>query len=128
MTGDELIEQFENCSLPLEWFRHKNHVQVAFLYLGKYPILEALARFSASLMRFAAAKGKAGLYNETITWAFLFIIRERMARAGGQQSWAEFSAQNEDLLSWGNSVLKKYYREQTLASDLAKRIFILPDL
>jgi hypothetical protein len=128
MTDDALIEQFENCVLPLESFRHRNHVQVAFLYLEKYPILEALARFSAALNRFAAAKGKAGLYNETITWAFLLIIRERMARAGGQQSWAEFSAQNEDLLSWKNSVLKKYYREETLASDLAKRIFVFPDL
>jgi hypothetical protein len=128
MTDDALIEQFENCVLPLESFRHRNHVQVAFLYLEKYPILEALARFSAALNRFAAAKGKAGLYNETITWAFLLIIRERMARAGEQQSWEEFSAQNEDLLSWENSVLKKYYREETLASDLAKRIFVFPDL
>jgi hypothetical protein len=128
MTGDELIEQFENCTLPLESFRHKDHVHVAFLYLRNCPILEALERFSMSLKRFAAAKGKADLYNETITWAFLLIIRERMARAGSQQSWAGFRACNEDLLSWENSVLKKYYREETLTSDLAKRIFVFPDL
>ena len=87
----------------------------------------ALRRFSDSLARFAAAHGKTGLYNETITWAYLLIIRERLARKGGHQTWTEFAAANEDLLSWKDSVLKKYYREETLTSDLAKKTFVLPD-
>ncbi len=82
MTDDEMLEQFENCTLPNESFRHRDHVRVAFLYLCRHSPLEALARFSAALARFATAKGKPSLYNETITWAYLLIIRERMGRAG----------------------------------------------
>lgn len=71
--------------------------------------------------------GKHGLYNETITWAFLLLIRERRARAGRPQSWEEFAAANPDLMSWQNNVLKKYYRPETLSSELAKATFLFPD-
>ncbi len=127
MTDDEFVTQFENATLPIQSFRHADHVKMAFLYLQKYPVVDALRRFSDSLARFAAAHGKTGLYNETITWAYLLIIRERLARAGRHQTWMEFAAGNEDLLSWKDSVLKKYYREETLTSALAKTTFVLPD-
>lgn len=127
MTDDEFIASFENCSLSNASFHHVDHVKMAFLYLCRYPALEALQRFSASLTRFAAANGKPALYNETVTWAFLLLIRERMARAGGQQTWTEFAASNQDLLSWKDNVLKRYYRDETLSSDLARTTFLLPD-
>jgi len=82
MTDEELITGFENCTLPNESFHHADHVRVAFLYHSRYPALEALQRFSTSLTRFATAHGKPHLYHETVTWAFLLLIRERMARAG----------------------------------------------
>ena len=128
MTDEQLLSGFENCTLPNESFHHADHVHVAFLYLCRYPALEALQHFSTSLGRFASAHGKPHLYNETVTWAFLFLIRERMARAGGQQSWSEFAAENPDLLSWKNHILKRYYREETLKSELAKRMFLFPDV
>ena len=59
---------------------------MAFLYLCRYPPLEALQRFSASLVKFATAHNKPTLYHETITWAFLLLIRERMARSGRQET------------------------------------------
>jgi hypothetical protein len=125
MTDDEFIANFENCTLSS--FHHSDHVQMAFLYLCRYPALEALRRFSASLARFAAANGKPRLYNETVTWAFLLLIRERMARAGRPQTWVQFAAANADLLNWKDNVLKKYYRDETLSSDLAKSTFLFPD-
>jgi hypothetical protein len=100
---------------------------MAFLYLSRYPALEALQRFSASLVRFATAHGKPQLYHETITWAFLLLIRERVARAGGRPTWTEFSASNRDLLISKDNVLKKYYRDETLSSDLARSTFLFPD-
>ncbi|HLJ46143.1 MAG TPA: hypothetical protein VKU01_09055 [Bryobacteraceae bacterium] len=127
MTDDEFIATFEDCSLAPDSFHHADHVRMAFLYLGRHPPLEALQRFSSSLVKFAAAHNKPTLYHETITWAFLLLIRERMARAGRQQTWAEFSANNDDLLTWKDNILKKYYREETLSSDLARSTFLLPD-
>jgi hypothetical protein len=127
MNDDEFIARFEDGSLAGESFHHADHVRMAFLYLFRFPALEALQRFSSALVRFAEAKGKPGLYHETITWAFLLLIRERMARAGMPQSWTQFAAGNPDLLDSRESILRKYYRSETLSSELAKCTFLLPD-
>lgn len=127
LSDDEFVARFEEATLSNESFHHRDHVRMAFLYLCRYPALEAVQRFSLALARFAAAKGKPDLYNETVTWAFLFLIRERMARGGDNHTWEQFAAQNADLLSWENNILRRYYREATLQSDLAKNTFLLPD-
>jgi hypothetical protein len=124
---DILLAQFEDCSLPLESFHHSLHVQIVFLYLRKFSLLEVLAKFPAALTRYADAHGKSGLYNATITWAYVFLINERMQRANRTLNWAEFRSQNPDLLTWKDSVLKKYYRAETLSSEFAKHTFLFPD-
>ncbi|HMD40394.1 MAG TPA: hypothetical protein VKH15_14015 [Candidatus Acidoferrum sp.] len=127
MGDEEWIAQFESCVLPGDSFHHTDHVKMAFLYLQKYSPLEALGRFSSAILRFATANGKPDRYNETVTWAFVLLIRERIARTNRQQTWAEFAASNEDLLRWDDNILKKYYRAETLASPLAKSTFLFPD-
>jgi hypothetical protein len=127
MSGDELIKQFEDGTTPRGTFHHAHHVRLAFEYLDRYPALKALEKFSSALKRFAAAQGKPQLYHETITWAYLLLIRERMARAGRSQTWEEFAARNPDLLIWKGGVLGTLYRQETLDSDLARHTFVLPD-
>jgi len=127
MTDEQFIDSFESCSLANEPFHHADHVKMAFLYLSRLPALEAIQRFSAALVRFAVAKGKPELYHETVTWAFLLLIRERIARAGSPQTWSEFAAGNADLLTSKDDVLKRYYRGETLSSDLARSTFLFPD-
>ena len=127
MLDEEFIEGFENCTLAGESFHHRDHVRVVWLYLRSYSVLETLARFSEGLKRFAKANGKPILYHETITWAYVFLIHERMARNGPEQSWAEFVEANADLFDWRNNLLKTYYRDETLRSEIARRIFVFPD-
>jgi hypothetical protein len=127
LTADELMERFENATLAEEEFSHAGHVKMAFLYLRKYKVTEVLERFSESLIRFAAARGKPGLYHETITWAFILLIHERMVRTGSAVSWQEFARANQDLLIGGKKYLERFYREGTIASDFAKRTFVFPD-
>ena len=127
MTDEELITEFESGSLPADGFHHADHVRMAFAYLGQYPLLQALERFSIALRRFALSQSKPNLYNETVTWAYLFLIHERISRTAEPQSWEQFAAENPDLLTWKDGVLKRYYAEETLQSDLAKRVFVLPD-
>jgi hypothetical protein len=123
----EFLEAFENGSLFPGAFHHRDHVRLARLYLLRGEPAEALAKFSAGLRRFASAAGKSGLYHETITWAYLLLIRERMERAGPGRDFEEFEAANPDLTTWKPSILDSYYREETLRSDLARRVFLLPD-
>jgi hypothetical protein len=127
LSGDEIIQQFEQGLASAATFHHGDHVRLAFEYLRRYPALEALRRFSDALQRFAAAQGKADRYHETITWAYLLLIRERIARASGAPTWEEFAASNEDLLIWKGGVLAKFYRRETLDSELARRMFVFPD-
>ena len=128
MSDEEFIRNFEACTLPSEGFHHEQHVRVVWLYLRRYALLETLARFSEYLKRFAAANGKPNLYHESITWAYVFLINERIRRNGSYQNWEAFAAANPDLLDWKNSVLKTFYREETLRSDLARATFLFPDV
>ncbi len=120
MTNEELIRRFENNVIRGDSFHHADHVRLAFAYLSQYPVLEALQKFANALKRFATAHGKTQLYNETITYAYFFLIQERMARSEGTE-WEEFSRQNPDLLTWKDGILNRYYRETTLKSELARR-------
>jgi len=126
MTNQELIRSFESNSLPEGSFHHAGHVRLAFAYLTAYPVLQALQKFTSALKKFAAAHGKPQLYHETITCAYVFLIRERMTRDPVHE-WEEFARRNPDLLAWKNGILARYYRESTLKSDLARNIFVLPD-
>ena len=127
MSDQEFIGRFENCTLPAEVFHHADHIRVVWLYLGRYSVLETLGRFSAGLKKFATANGKPNLYHETITWAYVFLIHERMKRNGGKQTWEEFAEASPDLFDWKNSILKCYYKEETLRSEMARKVFLFPD-
>ena len=131
ITDNHFVEAFENCTLPEEQVRHTDDVRMGFLYVSRYPGLEGVRRFSEGLERYAAALGKTNLYHETITWAFLLLIRERLARKrqhdGVIPTWDEFAAANSDLLTWNDHLLRKYYTDETLQSELARKTFVLPD-
>ena len=124
---NDLLDKFVDTTLPAEQFHHQQHVQVAWLFVRKYGMPAALAEFTTAIKRFADAKGAAGLYHETITWAFLLLIAERQARRPAD-TWEQFEAANADLLVWKPSILNRYYSKDLLASDLARRTFLMPDL
>jgi hypothetical protein len=126
MTNEELIERFESGNTPTDSFHHVDHVRLAFAYLSGNPPLQALEKFTDALKRYATLLGKPRLYHETITHAYFFLIRERMARSIFS-SWDEFAVENGDLLQWKGGVLKRYYNEETLQSDLARSVFLFPD-
>ena len=127
MNDREFVDAFEACAIPSSDFHHADHVRLAWIYLRECPLLEAIERFTTSLQRFATHHGVPGLYHETITWAYLLIIHERMQRDDSPKDWESFRAANRDLFNWKPSVLDRYYAPGTLKSDLARRTFVLPD-
>ena len=127
MDPSELLDRFLDTTLPADQFHHQQHVHVAWLFIREHGMPDALREFTAAIKRFADAKGATGLYHETITWAFLLIIAERQARTNAS-NWEEFAAAHPDLLVWKPSILNRYYSKELLASDLARRTFLMPDL
>lgn len=126
MSNAQFIRAFESDVDQASSFHHADHVRLAFAYLTEYPVLQALERFSNALRRFAEARGKTQLYNETITCAYFFLIHERMARSSNM-NWEEFARRNPDLFLWKGGVLDHYYAAGTLNSELARMVFVLPD-
>ena len=126
MDDRALVEAFEAATLSADDFPHAAHVRVGWYYLQHHPMLDALVRFSEALRRFATAKGKPDRYHETITVAYLLLIAERLAGARGL-SWPGFAERNADLLAWNPSILSRYYSDETLWSDRARAVFIMPD-
>ena len=122
----ELFDRFLDTTLPSSEFHHQQHVHVAWMFVRKCGMPAALAEFTAAIKRFADAKGATGLYHETITWAFLLIIAERLARQPAD-TWDTFAHANADLLSWKPSILERYYSRELLFSDLARNVFVPPD-
>jgi hypothetical protein len=127
MHDETLVAAFEAGQEPPGGFHHREHVRVAWFYLQRHALPEALVRFSTALRRFAAAQGKPGLYHETITTAYVLLINERLDGPERDLPWDAFAERHPDLVAWKPSVLDRYYHAETLKSDRARRTFVLPD-
>ncbi len=129
MDDEALIRTFEAGDMPEGGFHHPDHVRVAWWYLRRHPLPEAIAIFSERLRRFAAARGTPEMYHETITIGFVLLISERLDGAGAASAlpWPDFAERHADLLDWNPSILERYYTPDTLWSERARRTFVMPD-
>lgn len=123
MTDEEFVRAFEAASLSE--FPHAAHVRVAWWYLRHASLPEALGQFVTALRRFAEAKGQAARYHETITVAWMLLIAERLDEAR-ELPWETFAARHPELFATP-SLLTRYYSAELLASDRARRVFVMPD-
>lgn len=98
MHARNLMAELEACSLPPSEFSHRAHVHAAWICLSESPLLAALPRFSEAVRRYALSLGAGAKYHETITWAFLFLIHERMRR-DPHPNFEAFAAANPDLFT-----------------------------
>ncbi|WP_417465876.1 hypothetical protein [Kordiimonas sp.] len=125
MNDLDLFRTFESGVLSREAFSHKVHVHLAWIYVSRFTLTEAIERFRARLINWAKLNGADGLYHETITWAYLMIINERQRR-GRYADFEAFLSDNEDLLK-KPSVLEQYYTLETLDSNYARHHYVMPD-
>lgn len=129
MTDSEgLLSRFENDALRAGGFQHRDHVHLTWLLLRKYTLLESLNKLSRGLQQMAASAGAAEKYHETITWAYTFLINERICEEPASHSFESFVTDNPDLLDWRGHGLSHFYSPKRLQSSLARSVFILPDI
>ncbi len=123
-----VIDRFESGAFGAAPFRHVDHVQLGWAFLRCHPLATALSGFAAALRTFAASKGSPGLYHETITWAYLMIIHDRMHTAeDGGSDWDDFAAGNPDLFEPWDQFLARWYDVAMLRSDRARAAFVFPE-
>lgn len=121
-TDASLVEAFE--ATTLADFPHDAHVRVAWYYLKQSPLPEAMARFIAGIRRYAASQGAAHKYHKTITVAWLLLIAERVGDSP-DLTWPDFASRYPELFD--ASLLSRYYRPDTLASERARKGFVWGD-
>jgi hypothetical protein len=105
-------------------FPHREHVRMGFEMLRRHNFEEAALHYCGALRAMTARAGKPTAFHQTITIAFLALIAERM-EATEHSDFTAFAGANPDLID--KSVLKRWYRPERLATDAARRTFLLPD-
>lgn len=141
MTDEELFALFDNAGagiqilghtllsrrglLDAKKFTHEMHVRVGWIYACRYSRAEAIIRFADRLKFWTRIFKMPEKYHETITWFYMLIICERQSLKNAE-SFDTFIAQNPDLIA-KPSILGRYYKAETLASDRAKKQYLLPD-
>lgn len=126
MKDQNLRSAFEDCSLDPKLFGHRNHLRLGWLYLREFPPATAIEKFTDGLRRYTCHVGASHKYNETISWFYMLAIAERQSKQPCD-NFDNFLESNPDLLAPGAPLLKQAYKAETLGSDLARAVFLLPD-
>jgi hypothetical protein len=106
-------------------FPHREHVRMAFEMLRRHDFPTTVQRYSQALRVMSSRAGKPQAFNQTLTIAFLSLVAERLEGAGEFPDFAAFVAANPQLLD--RLALTRWYSPERLASDVARRTFLLPD-
>jgi hypothetical protein len=129
MNDAAFLTAFEACTL--EEFHHRDHIKVAYLYLCRYPLEDAIAKVRTGLLALAAAwnaptndlhRG----YHETMTQAWVRIVHVALSDTGPAGSAEIFCDQQPALLE--KTFLQRFYSPDCITSWKAKREFVEPDL
>jgi hypothetical protein len=120
----KLTDAFEAHEIDAASFHHGEHVAVAYQMLQKYKFSEAAYRYGENINTLAIKAGAPEKFNSTITYAFMSLVMEQMETTE-HKGYEDFLSQNRDLLS--KNLLSRWYSSNRLGSDLARKMFLLPD-
>ena len=127
LNDDAFQAAFHAGHVSKDVFGHREHVRLAFICLSRHADLaEAALQFRHAFRRFVVAQGVAHVYNETLTWAYLVLVNQRMHEKPAGDSF-DFLRQNPDLCDHRRGLISQYYDlAQVTRSPLAKELFVLP--
>jgi hypothetical protein len=124
---EQLVENFESCTVAPEEFGHGAHMAVALWYLSKLSASLASERMRAGLRRYTAHHNAEAMYNETVTLFWLKLVRHFLERANSTRPFAERA--NELLTTYKSSKLVfEYYSRESIQTPEAKASWVEPDL
>jgi len=129
MKDDAFLAAFEACTLAE--FQHRDHIKVAYLYLLRYPLDDAIIKVRTGLQALAAAWGapvdelEKG-YHETMTQAWVRLVHLALSNADAVESADAFCEQLPKLMQKPH--LELFYSRERLITWQAKREFVEPDL
>jgi hypothetical protein len=134
LTDAEFLSQFETATLPKKQWTHEAHIRMAYLSLRQTPHIDTLLpQVRARIIAYNQAQGNYKGYHETMTVAFLRIVKHRMnatnatnaTNAINTESFEAFKKANKGIFQ--STYLLRHYSEAILFSPEARQNFLTPD-
>lgn len=129
-TDEEFLASFESQQWPLNQWRHRDHVRLAYLYLRRYSFYEAANRIRASIkahnLVWGLGDSPTSGYHETMTIAWLRLVDMILREYGPEESSDVFADAHPELLQ--KKVLRLFYSKDAFSQVKAKSEFVEPDL
>ena len=128
LNHQELFEALRNGELDPESFDHESHIRLAWYYLNQQEFDPAAEAFATDFYQFIVRAGAQSKYHETITYALLQLIASHLDDERCKTDWEYFKRDADPLFADALGLLKRFYSEELLFSDNARKHFIHPDL
>src|SRR5262245_44915252 len=93
-ADDEFLRRFEAQSIPRTEWNHRAHLRIAYAYLSRHPLDEAIARMRRGIQALNAVNGvEEGPdrgYHETLTQMWMRILHGLRTAVGPESSFDAF--------------------------------------
>ena len=122
----ELAEILPGITGPSEQFRHRQHINLAFVAVRRYGMPEATVRICGWIQRITAYEQAPQKYHHTVSRAWVEIVAHHVDADPDCADFDTFAARNPALLD--KRLLNSHYRSTTLAAGPARRGWVEPDL
>ncbi len=122
----DFASAFFDCRIPAGEFGHPEHLRIAYICLAGTDIEPAFGALRDGLRAFLEHHGAGpDKYHETLTRAWLIVVRRCMEKTPDTESAAAFLRCHPGLLD--RDLLEVHYSRERLFSDKARKSFVPPD-
>lgn len=111
---------------PAGQFRHRQHINLAFVAVRRYGMPAATGIVCGWIRRIAAYERAPQKYHHTVSRAWVEMVAHHVAADPDCADFGAFADANAALLD--KRLLGRHYRSTTLASGPARRGWVEPDL
>ena len=106
----EFEQRFSNCTLNPALFNHTAHVRLAFIYLQKYGLKEAISRVSVQIQEFDRTHGDGSKFDPQLTEDAVRVVHTYMQESRSE-SFQSFLLRYPMFLVSFKSLMEELRRE-----------------
>ena len=122
----ELAEILPTITGPTGQFRHRQHINLAFVAVRRYGMPEATGRICTWIRHIAAYERAPQKYHHTVSRAWTEIVAHHVDADPDCADFDVFAERYPALLD--KRLLSRHYRSVTLAAGAARSDWVEPDL
>ncbi|MGD0062641.1 MAG: hypothetical protein ABSB76_04265 [Streptosporangiaceae bacterium] len=111
---------------PSGQFRHRQHINLAFLAVRRYGMPDATGKICTWIRQIAAYERAPQKYHYTVSRAWVELVAHHLAEDAECADFEAFAARYPALLD--KRLLSQHYRSATLAAEPARHGWVEPDL